>query len=461
MRSVIRFLALVLVAPTLAAADPLAAGWKIPVEVKKLANGLTVVVSEDHSAPTFGLSTVYRIGFRLEPKGRTGFAHLFEHMMFEGTPDAPKGTLTRVIEGGGGVLNGSTRYDYTNYIASAPTSALDAILWLEADRMKHLEFSDKNLQNQRDVVKEEIRVNVKNRPYGLFFWTDVAAKAFDKWENAHDGYGSFEDLDAASLKDVEAFYQSYYGPNNAVIAIVGDLAPAEAFAKAEKYLGALPSRPVPPVADVSEGLNTAERTLDQTDPLARVPALAVGYKMPARGSRDHVPAAVLGDLLLNGEASRLYQGLVKGKEMLLQVEGGMNWPLGDAWTFSGPTLLTVFGLYKPATSAKAVADAIQEEVQKIARQGVPAADLARAKTKMRSDFYAGLELPIYRANSLALAQLLSGSAASLNEIPEKLEAVTSADLQRVASTYLTAANRTVVDRKPAPPAAAASNPKGE
>ena len=460
MRSLTRVLVIALAAPALATAAP-PAGWTIPVEVKKLANGLTVVVSEDHSAPTFGLSTVYRIGFRLEPKGRTGFAHLFEHMMFEGTPDAPKGTLTRVVEGGGGVLNGSTRYDYTNYIASAPTSALDAILWLEADRMKHLDFSDKNLQNQRDVVKEEIRVNVKNRPYGLFFWTDVAAKAFDKWENAHDGYGSFEDLDAASLKDVEAFYESYYGPNNAVIAIVGDLAPAETFAKVEKYFGALPARPVPPGADVSEGLNTAERTLEQTDPLARVPALAVGYKMPARGSRDHVPAAVLGDLLLNGEASRLYQGLVKGKELLLEVQGGMNWPLGDAWTFSGPTLLTVFGLYKPTTSARAVADAIQEEVQKIARQGVPAADLGRAKTKMRSDFYAGLELPIYRANSLALAQLLGGSAASLNEIPEKLDAVTSADLQRVASTYLTAANRTVVDRKPAPPAAPASNPKEE
>src|SRR5206468_1420174 len=151
--------------------------------------------------------------------------------------------------------------------------------------------------------------------------------------------------------------------------------------------------------------------------------------------------------------SRLYQGLVKGKEMLIQVEGGMNWPLGNAWNFSGPTLLTVFGLYKPTTSAKAVVDAIQEEVQRIARQGVPAADLGRAKTKMRSDFYAGLELPIYRADSLAQAQLLSGSAASLNEIPAKLEAVTSADLQRVASTYLTAANRTVVDRTPAPAAA--------
>ena len=455
MHGPVRLLALAFLIPATAGAAPPAAGWKIPIEVKKLPNGLTVVVSEDHTAPTFGISTAYRIGFRLEPKGRTGFAHLFEHMMFEGTPVAPKGTLTRVIEGGGGVLNGSTNSDYTNYIASAPTSALDAILWLEADRMKHLDFSEKNLKNQQEVVKEEIRVNIQNRPYGLFFWTDLSGKAFDKWENAHDGYGSFEDLDAANLKDVEAFYQSYYGPNNAVMGLVGDLTPAEVFAKVEKYFGALPSRPVPPLTDVAEGLNTAERTLEQTDPLARVPAIAVGYKMPARGSSDHVPAAVLGDLLLPGEASRLYQGLVKGKELLLQLQGGMNWPLADPWKFNGPTLMVVFALYKPTTSARGVADAIQEEIRKIARAGVPAADLARVKTKMRSDYYAGLELPIFRADSIALNQLLTGSAAFVNEIPEKLEAVTSADLQRVASTYLTVANRTVVDRKPAAAPAAA------
>jgi zinc protease len=451
-------LAVTLAAPALAAAAPVAkpAGFKMPIEVKKLTNGLTVVVSEDHSSPTFGIATVYRIGFRLEPKGRTGFAHLFEHMMFEGTPVAPKGTLARVIEGGGGVLNGSTRSDYTDYIASAPVSALDAILWLEADRMKTLDFSEKNLKNQQEVVKEEIRVNVKNRPYGLFFWTDVAAKAFDKWENAHDGYGSFEDLDAARIADVESFYKTYYGPNNAVMAIVGDVTPAEVFAKVEKYFGPLPSRPTPPPPDLSEGPNTAERRLDQTDPLARVPAIAVGYKMPPRGSPDHVPAAVLGDVLVNGDASRLYQGLVKGKELLLQVQGGMNWPLGDAWTFNGPTLLTVFALYKPNADAKGIVDAMHAEIQKIASQGVPAADLSRIKTKMRSDFYSNLELFINRADSIALAQLLGGSAAELNEIPARIDAVTSADLQRVASTYLTAANRTVVDRKPA----AAAEPKG-
>jgi zinc protease len=443
------FLAALLAAP----AAPPAAGWKIPVEVRKLANGLTVVVSEDHSAPTFGISTAYKIGFRLEPKGRTGFAHLFEHMMFEGTPVAAKGTLTRVIEGGGGVLNGSTRNDYTNYIASAPVSALEAILWLEADRMKHLDFSDKNLKNQQEVVKEEIRVNVKNRPYGLFFWTDLANKAFDKWENNHDGYGSFEDLDAANLKDVESFFGSYYGPNNAVMAIVGDVKPAEAFALVEKYLGGLQSRPVPPGTDLAEGMNDGERTLEQKDPLARVPAVAVGYKIPAGIGKDYVALVVLGDVLLNGEASRLYQGVVKGKELMLEVQGGVNFPFESPWRTGGPTLLGLFGLYKPTTGASAVVAAIQDEVDKIARTGATAAELQRVKTKMRSDFYSSLELPINRADSLALAQLILGSASTLNDIPGQIDAVTSADLQRVAARYLTVKNRTLVDRQPASPEA--------
>src|SRR5206468_135958 len=277
---------------------------KNPIEVKKLPNGLTVVVSEDHTAPTFGMSTAYRIGFRLEPKGRTGFAHLFEHMMFEGTPVSPKGTLTRVIEGGGGVLNGSTRYDYPNCLASAPTSALDAILWLEADRMKQLDFSEKNLKNQQDVVKEEIRVNVKNRPYGLFFWTDLGGLAFDKWENAHDGYGSFTDLDAASLADVEAFHKTFYAPNNAAIAIAGDVKPDEVFALVEKYFGGIPSQTVPPPPDVKETPNTKERTLTETDPFARVPGLALGYKLPGPDSPDYTALALLGDLLVGGDASR-------------------------------------------------------------------------------------------------------------------------------------------------------------
>jgi zinc protease len=430
-----------------------AARWQIPVATKTLPNGLTVVVSEDHSAPTFGMVMVYRIGFRLEPKGRTGFAHLFEHMMFEGTPASPKGTLQRVIDGGGGVNNGSTRYDYTNYTCTAPLSALDPIMWLEADRMKALDFSEKNLANQKEVVKEEIRVNVKNKPYGLFFWTDLSAKAFDKWENAHDGYGSFADLDASNVKDVESFFNSYYGPNNAVLTIVGDVSAAEIFAKAEKYFGPIPMRPVPRLSDVAEPLNKGERSATESDPLARVPAVAVGWKMPARGTKDQLPAAVLGDVLMNGEASRLYQSLVKGKQLMIEVQGGMNWPLGDPWTYNGPTLLVVFGLYKPTTDARTVVAALDEEVAKIARDGVPAEELQRIKTKMESDFYSDIELPLNRANKLGILQLFTGNAGSLNDIPAQLAAVTSADLQRVATTYLTTANRTVIDRQPAPRAA--------
>ncbi len=429
--------------------------WDLPIATKTFSNGLTVVVSPDHSAPTFGICIVYRIGMRLEPKGRSGFAHLFEHFMFEGTPNAPKGTAQRVIEGGGGVNNGSTRADYTDYIETAPVSALEPILWLEADRMKTLDFSEKNLTNQRDVVKEEIRVNVKNRPYGLFFWTDMSAKAFDKWENAHDGYGSFTDLDKATLKDAEGFFKSYYGPNNATIAIVGDVTPEEVFAKIEKYFGKIPSRPVPKGVDFSEGLNKAERTLSETDDLAKVPAFAVGWKMPARGSKDQVPAAVLASVLLNGEASRVYQSLVKNKALLLNVDGGVNWPLGDPWTYNGPTLLTVFGLYKPTSSAKEVVGALDAEIQKIAKDGVPTEELRRVQTKMESDFYSDLELPLNRATKLAILQSFNVKPISINEIPAQIEAVTSDDLKRVAVTYLTAANRTIVDRQPTPASGAA------
>jgi predicted Zn-dependent peptidase len=439
-----------------AAEPPAPVSWKLPVFVKKLPNGLTVVVSPDHTTPTFGISTVYRIGFRLEPKGRTGFAHLFEHMMFEGTPNAPKGTLGRVVEGGGGMLNGSTRYDHTNYIASAPVSALDAILWLDADRMKTLDFSEKNLKNQQEVVKEEIRGAVLNRPYGLFFWTDVAGKAFDKWENAHDGYGSFADLDAAKIADVKTFFETYYAPNNAVVSIVGDVDPQEVFAKVEKYYGALPSRPQPKRPDFSEGPNKEERWLNQTDALAQVPGIAVGFKMPGRASPDYVPAAVLADVLVGGNASRFYQGLVKGKASLVKIDGGLNWPLGDPWEIEGPALMTFFGLYKPETDAKAVVASMGEMIAQIAKEGVPAEELARVKTRLESNLYASIEDPLSRADKLAITHLFMGDAAKLNELPVQIRAVTAEDVRRVAATWLTPSNRTVIDRRPGTPAPAQS-----
>jgi len=436
------------------AAQAASDSWTLPVKTHTLKNGLTVVVSEDHTSPTVGVSVVYKIGMRREPQGRTGFAHLFEHMMFQGTPTAPKGTFDQVIQGGGGVLNGSTRADYTNYIESAPVSALEPILWLEADRMKTLDFSAENLKNQQDVVKEEIRVNVKNQPYGLFFWTDVARLAFSKWENAHDGYGSFEDLDNANVADVAAFHRDYYGPNNAVIGIVGDVKAEQAFALVEKYFGGLPAREVPKGTDPSEPLNTAEKRESQTDPLAQVPALAVAWKAPAQRSADQAPMAVLSQLLLGDSASRLYQGLVKGRQVAVAVEGGYNWPLGNAWDFSGPALFTILTLYRPDASADKVVAAVEEEVAVIAKDGVDAETLARVKTRLRASYVSGLEPFLSRADALAKAQALWGDAEALNRVPGWIDAVTSADLQRVAKTYLTTPNRVVIDRVPAAMAAA-------
>jgi predicted Zn-dependent peptidase len=427
--------------------------WNLPVATKTLPNGLTVVVSEDHSSPTVGISVVYHVGMRLEPRNRTGFAHLFEHLMFEGTPNAPEGVFDKVITGGGGRNNGSTRPDFTNYIETAPASALESMLWLEADRMKTLGFKPETLKNQQDVVKEEIRVNVKNQPYGGFMWIDIGQQAFQKWENNHDGYGSFDDLEHASLEDVRAFHRDFYGPNNAVLSIAGDLTPAQGFALAEKYFGAIPARATPKASDHSEGLNTAEKRVEQSDALAQVPAIAAAWKMPDRGSKDQAPMAVLGDLLAGGDASRFYQGLVKGREIALNVES--LYGLTSPWEYDGPTLFTIFALYKPDSSADALLAAMDEEIAKVAKDGVDDATLKRVKTRMLADWYNGLESYLDRADTLAKLQTLWGDAHVANQIPGWIEGVTSDDLKRVASTYLTKANRTVIDRKPAPPPAAA------
>ncbi len=429
--------------------------WTLPVHVKKLDNGLTVVVSEDHSSPTVGVSVVYHVGMRLEPRNRTGFAHLFEHLMFQGTPNAPKGVFDQTITAGGGRNNGSTRADFTNYIETAPVSALEPILWLEADRMKTLDFNEKTLKNQQDVVKEEIRVNVKNQPYGGFMWIDIGQHAFQKWENSHDGYGSFQDLENASLDDVRAFHRDYYGPNNAVLAIAGDVTPQQGFALAEKYFGAIKPRPTPKPGDFSEPLNTVEKRVQQSDALAQVPAIAAAWKVPERGSRDQASMAVMAELLAGGDASVLYQGLVKGREIALNVDSLFG--LTSPWEYDGPTLLTVFALYKPTSSADAMLAAIDQEIDKIAKEGVDEATLERVKTRMLADWNNKLESYINRADTLAKLQTLWGDANVVNKIPDWIEGVSSQDLQRVARTYLVPSNRTTIDRKPAAMIAAEAN----
>lgn len=427
--------------------------WKAPTSMKKLANGLTVVVSEDHSAPTFGICVSYGIGFRLEPEGRTGFAHLFEHLMFEGTPNAPKGVLNRVIEGGGGSMNGDTRYDFTEYIETAPVSALDALLWMEADRMKTLDFSAKNLDNQRSVVEEEVRVNVLNQPYGLFFAIDLPGKAYDTYPNAHNFYGDFKDLDEARIEDVQKFYERYYTPGNAVLVVVGDVRPENVYAKVEKYFAAIPSRPAPPKAQVEEPAQTKERRSTQTDKLAKVPALAIGYRMPPRHSADALAGAVAGELLHNGQASLLFQTLVKEKQVALSVDGGVNWPLGTPFEYNGPALMTSFIVYPPHVNQDQVLAAYDQAVKNLAETGPNQEDIDRITAKMRSDLYGNLEIPIERASALAHAVLFDGNFDSVYQVPETLASVTPAQVRAFAARYLVPGNRTIIERAPAPSAA--------
>ena len=422
--------------------------WSAPTTMKKLENGLVVVVSEDHSAPTIGICVSYGIGFRLEPEGRTGFAHLFEHMMFEGTPNAPKGVLDRVIEGGGGSNNGDTRYDFTEYIETAPVSALDQLLWIEEDRMKTLDFSEKNLENQRKVVEEEVRVNVLNQPYGLFFGIDLPGKAFDTYPNAHNFYGDFKDLDAAKIGDVKQFYEHYYAPNNAVLAIVGDVKAEEVFGKVQKYFGGIPARNVPAKPKLEEKPQTAERHAEQTDKLANVPALAIGYRMPERNSADVLPAAVAGEILHNGQASRLYQALVKETQVALSVDGGVNWPLGTPYEYNGPTLMTTFIVYPPNVKEEQVVAAYDATVKELAEKGPSQEELSRIVAKMRSDWYDQLEIPINRASALSHATLFDGSYQRVYQIPEDLAKVTPAEVQKFAAKYLVKTNRTIINRAP-------------
>src|SRR5918994_153247 len=256
--------------------------FTVPVEYFTLDNGLKVVVSTDRSAPVVLVEVIYNIGFRVEPKGRTGFAHLFEHMMFQGSANVKKMQHVALVQEAGGIVNGSTRFDYTNYFQSLPSNGLERALFLEADRMRSLEVTAENLKNQQNVVSEEVRVNVLNQPHGAFDWIEIWERANTNWHNAHDFYGDLSELEAATLDDVRAFFKTYYAPNNAVLVVVGDTTAAEVRTLAEKHFGDIPRGTPAPPADVSEPPQTAEKRASRDDKLARTPALAMAWHLPPR-----------------------------------------------------------------------------------------------------------------------------------------------------------------------------------
>src|ERR1043165_7312196 len=273
-------------------------GIQVPVTYYKLPNGLKVVLSAEHSAPLVTVAVYYNIGFRIEPKDRTGFAHLFEHLMFQGSKNLGKMEFIKLVEGNGGVLNGSTRFDFTNYFAVVPAHKTETILWAEADRMRGLNITDENLKNQQGVVGNEVKVNVLNQPYGSFPWIDLPMAAFQNWYNSHNFYGDLHDIEAATLDDAKSFESKYYQPQNAVLVVVGDFNENAAKGWFKKYFANIPSKKTDPLPDLTEPRQEAERSVTRTDALTTKPALAVGYQMPKRNTLEYFAMGLLDQILV-------------------------------------------------------------------------------------------------------------------------------------------------------------------
>ena len=424
---------------------------QIPIEHKTFVNGLRVVIAPDSTAPVVTVGVYYKIGFRLEPRGRSGFAHLFEHMMFQGSENAPKMQHIKLVNSSGGVLNGSTMYDVTNYFEAVPSNALERMLWLEADRMRALKVDDENLRNQRDVVKEEVRVNVMNQPYGGFPWLDMPPVAFRNWANAHNFYGDFADLDAASLADVQTFFHTYYVPNNAVLLILGDVNVADGFSLADKYFGSIPAGPPPQFADPTEPQQVEERRGHVVEKFGTLPAMAVGYVMPPRRTPDWCAMALLDQALHGGRAGRAYRELVLEKQIAVEADGGVD----DIFGYDGPSQMTTRIFHKPEISSEDTLAALDQIVRIMQEKGISDSELDQLKVKWRSDYFATLEggrgghMPKYGLmHLLACFTLFDGDPQLVNTILEGFLAVTKEQVHDAARKYLQPQNRAIVFRKP-------------
>jgi predicted Zn-dependent peptidase len=418
-----------------------------------------VIISEDHVAPVVTVAVYYNVGFRVEPKGRTGFAHLFEHMMFQGSANVKKFEHAKFIEANGGSLNGHTDFDYTNYYQTLPSNRVEMGLWLESDRMRSLDVSEENLKNQQSVVSEEVRVNVLNQPYQLFEWIDLWQNAFQNWSNSHNGYGDLADINAATIEDVRSFFKTYYAPNNAVLSIVGDVDVAEVKKMVEKHFGSIPSQAAPPKPDLSEPAQNKEKRISQTDKLAKLPALATGYHIPAQSSPDFPATALLVLILQGDDSSRWYQRLVKEKEMSLDLSGGLNY-FGNEFDYNGPMIMTTRTTYKPGRTADEIIREMDSIVAEIALKGVSEKELADAKVSYRSNFFNQLESTFGKAHLLSVLALFRDDPNQINSLLKPFESVTNEQVKTVARKYLVASNRTIIDRVPDTKADAATPATG-
>ena len=449
----ILFAILILLCAVLQAAQPV-----IPIEKYSLKNGMRVILSRDNAVPVVTIYMIFDVGARAEEKGRTGFAHLFEHMMFEGSAHAPKGTHFKTVESNGGTLNGSTHPDYTDYFEVLPSNKLAVGLWLESDRMRSLDITPENLANQKEAVKQERRLSFDNRPYATAIVDHWPQIAFQNWHNAHSLIGSFEDLNAASVDDVAKFFKTHYAPNNAVMVIVGDIQIPAAKKLIEDYFGDIPAQAKPERPDLSEPPDFKARSEVYHDQHARVPGVIIGYPAPVRHSPDFYALGMIDVVLTGGPSSRFQLNLVKGKESVIQHQSEIGWPFASTTDYKNPGDYAMFLLYKPNFTPKQIVDQAQDEITKIQNEGVDAKELERARTLLRSERITSLQSSLHRAQLLGQYEILDGAPDLINTDMEKFLAVTSAQMQAAAKKYLTPERRSVLEILPAPPKPEAAPP---
>jgi predicted Zn-dependent peptidase len=382
----------------------------------------------------------YDVGSRNEKLGRTGFAHLFEHMMFQGSENVPKAGHFQHIFNAGGTMNGTTSTERTNYYETLPASHLPLALWLESDRMRSLKVTQENLDNQRNAVQEEKRLRYDNQPYVNAFLR-INELIFSNAANAHSTIGLMEDLDAATIEDVQEFFRIYYAPNNAVLTIVGDFESAEAIAQVRKYFEAIPSQPPPPPVDVTEPEAVAKTQEAYDDPLAPAPAFVLGWKIPPRRTPDFYALSLAADLIFEGDSSRLYQKLVKGDESVVSIQGGID-------ERRGPSALYIFALPKPGEEVAAIRSQIFAEIRALRTSGPSAAEMEKLQNSLCNDVIRGRQSTMYRAQRMAEYALYDGDPTLFDSELDQYLAITPEQIRSAVARYLDVENRVVLDIVP-------------
>jgi predicted Zn-dependent peptidase len=389
-----------------------------------LPNGLRVVLAPDPTAPVVGVSVHYDVGFRSEPEGRTGFAHLFEHLMFQGSESLEKLAHFRHVQSSGGTFNGSTHPDYTDYFMVLPSAGLERALFLEADRMRAPKITEENLRNQVDVVKEEIRLNVLNRPYGGFPWILLPPVLYRTFPNAHNGYGDFTELEQADLNDCAQFFDTYYAPANAVLTVAGDIDVDRTRELIDKHFGDVPARPAPRLPSFAEPPPAGELRGEHPDPHAPLPALAVGYRMPDPINEldGYLGNLVLAAVLAEGDGSRLQQRLVHREPLVTDINAACG--LFGPFEARDPDTFIVTAVHSPEVGQDRVLAAVDEELDKLAAGPPSEQELAKVKARWVAGLHRENDRLIARTLAYGSLELLYGDPALVHALPDRIGAVT-------------------------------------